>query len=69
MTKYIISSGTSVVCELLENEQIASVKVTNEADKALIFDTIGKAMLEASKINKILGSHHYRAMPIEVNKN
>lgn len=69
MTKYIISSGSSVVGELLENKQLASVRVTNEADKAMTFDTIGEAMLEASKINKILGSHHYRAMPIEVNKN
>ena len=69
MTKYIISSGTSVVSELLEIEQSVTVTVTNEADKALSFNTIGEAMLEASKINKILGSHHYRAMPIEVNKN
>lgn len=66
MIKYIISSGTSVVCELLEMEQSTAVKVTNEAGKALSFNTIGEAMLNASKVNKILGTHGYRAMPIEV---
>lgn len=66
MTKYIISSGTSVVSELLENGETISVQVTNEAEKAIFFDTIGKAMLEASKVNKTLGSHHYMAMPVEV---
>ena len=65
MTKYIISSGTSVVCELLENGQTTTVKMTNEVDKSLRFDTIGEAMLHASKVNKILGTNSYRAMPIE----
>lgn len=66
MTKYIISSGTSVVCELLENGQTTAVKMTNEVDKSLCFNTIGEAMLHASKVNKILGTNSYRAMPIEV---
>lgn len=69
MIKYIISSGTSVVSELLEMGQSTAVKITNEADKAISFNTIGEAMLNASKVNKILGTHGYRAMPIEVNKN
>ena len=69
MIKYIISSGTSVVCELLENGQFTTVKITNEADKAISFDTIGEAMLNASKVDKILGTNSYRIMPIEVNKN
>ena len=66
MTKYIISSGTSVVSEILETEQITTVRVTNEADKAISFDTIGEAMFKAEKVNKILGSHCYRAIPVEV---
>ena len=66
MTKYIISSGASVVSELLEMEQSTAVKVPNEADKALSFNTIGEAMLNASKVNKILGTHGYRAMPVEI---
>lgn len=66
MTKYIISSGVSVVYEILEMKQSTAVKVTNEADKALSFTTIGEAMLNASKVNKILGTHGYRAMSIEV---
>lgn len=65
MTKYIISSGTSVVCELLENHQFTAVKVTNDATKAVSFDTIGEAMLKASTVNNTLGSHDYCAMPIE----
>lgn len=69
MTKYIISSGTSVVCELLEMEQTTAVKVTTEADKAVVFDTIGEAMLKASQVNNILGTHGYKVMPVEVNKN
>lgn len=66
MIKYIISSGTSVVSEILETEQVTAVKVTNEADKALSFNTIGEAMLNASKVNKIIGAHSYRAITIEV---
>ena len=49
-------------------KQSTAVKVTNEADKAISFNTIGEAMLNASKVNKILGTHGYQAMPIEVNK-
>ena len=66
MTKYIISSGTSVVSEILETEQITTVRVTNEADKAISFDTIGEAMFKAVRVNKILGSHSYREIPVEV---
>ncbi len=66
MTKYIISSGASVVCEISEMEQSTAVKVTNETDKAISFDTIGEAMLNASKVNEILGTHGYRVMSIEV---
>ena len=65
MIKYIISSGTSVVCELLETEQITAVRVTNEADKAISFDTIGEAMLKVVRVNNIIGSHCYQAVPIE----
>lgn len=66
MTKYIISSGTSVVCELLEDEQLTTIKVTNNASKAISFNTIGEAMFNTSKVNNILGLHCYRAMPVEV---
>lgn len=66
MIKYIISSGTSVVCELIEMKQSTSIKVTNEADNALSFNTIGEAMFNASKVNKILGTHGYRVMSVEI---
>ncbi len=66
MTKYIISSGISVVSEILETGQITVIRVTNEADKATSFDTIGEAMSKAAEVNKILGTHGYRAMSIEV---
>lgn len=65
MTKYILSSGTSVVCKILENEQFTAVKVTNKVDKAILFDTIGEAMLNASKVNELLGTHSYRVIAIE----
>lgn len=66
MTKYIISSRTSVVSKILETEQITTIMVTNEADKAISFNTIGEAMSKAAKVNKILSSHCYRAIPVEV---
>ena len=51
MTKYIISSGASVVSELLEMEQSTAVKVTNEADKALSFNTRSDAKCFESEQN------------------
>lgn len=66
MIKYIISSGTSIVNELLENQEYVAVRITNNPSEAIRFDTIGDAMREASKVNKILGSSTYRALSVEV---
>lgn len=66
MTKYIISSGTSIVNEILENQEFVAVKISNKPSEAVQFNTIGDAMREASKVNKILGSAAYRAAPIEI---
>lgn len=61
MTKYILSSGTSVVCKILETETI----ITDNIDKALLYDTIGDAMRNATKVNELLGTYSYRVIAIE----
>lgn len=66
MTKYIISSGFSVVSEILETEQITTVQVTNEVDKAISFNSIGEAMFKTIKVNKILNLCCYRVISIEI---
>lgn len=66
MTKYIISNGLSVVTMLAEDSEKSSVELTTKAKNSIKFDTIKEAMYAASKVNKILGSTNYRAIPVEV---
>lgn len=63
MTKYILSSGTSVVCKILETETI--IEITDNIDKAILYDTIGDAMRNATKVNELLGTYSYRVIAIE----
>lgn len=67
MTKYIISSGTSVISQIptVESGQI-NYSLSNVAENAVRFDTIGDAMHEAAKVNQVLGTSAYRAMSIEI---
>lgn len=69
MTKYVISNGHSVVSCTLEDSTQTAIEVTTREELSIKYDTIGKAMHYASKVNEILGGANYRAMPIEVNKN
>lgn len=62
MNKYIISTGLSVVSEINPDKYV----ITTEPEKAVSFDTIGDAMLEASKLNKILNSPTFKVMTVEV---
>lgn len=62
MNKYIISTGLSVVSEINPDNYV----ITTDSEKAVSFDAIGDAMLEASKLNKILNSPTFRVMSIEV---
>lgn len=65
MTKYIISSGTSIISKLTDKEQFTTIEATNEVEKALTFDTIGEAMKNASKVNNLLGSFKFTINSIE----
>ncbi len=66
MTKYIISSGKSVVTELLDNQNISGVKLTNLINDALMFDTIGAAMKKAVIVNNILGTSISHLLTVHV---
>lgn len=69
MTKYIISNGRSVVSCTLEDNTQTAIEVTTREELSIKYDTIGKAMRYAAKVNEILGGANYQVMPIEVNKN
>lgn len=64
MIKYIITSGTSVVNELLEQD-FTAVRLTTKASP-IHFDKIGEAMVAADKVNKILGTTCFRVVSVEV---
>lgn len=66
MTRYIITSGTSVVSELLETKQFVEVKVTGDAEKAISYDTVGEAMHEAAKVNNTMGNPIFKVLSVEV---
>lgn len=68
MTKYILSSGSSVISDMITVKgTLVSYITTNIAEQAVQFETIGKAMEAASKVNEILGQALYRAVPININ--
>lgn len=56
--KYVLSSGNSVVSEIIETEEFSNVSITSDWTKALQFDTIGEAMVKAILINKLLGTYY-----------
>lgn len=68
MTKYVLSSGLSVISEIptLTGQKL-SYSITNVMEHAIQFDTIGEAIKAASKVNEILGQALYRAVPIDIN--
>lgn len=65
MTKYVITSGHSVVNMFLEDREKTSVEITSKAKNSIKFDTIGEAIRCAAKINGLLGAPIYKAAPIE----
>lgn len=60
MTKYVITSGHSVVSSMADSIEVSTT------EEAVCFDTIGEAMKAASVVNELTGSHSYRVMSIEV---
>ena len=60
MTKYVITSGHSVVSSIADSIEVSTT------EEAVCFDTIGEAMKAASVVNELTGSHSYRVIPIEV---
>lgn len=61
MTKYVLSSGQSVVTQMSNNFSISNI-----AEDAIKFDTIGDAMRAAVEINKMINHATYKAVSIEV---
>lgn len=61
MTKYIITSGKSVVSEIKDY-----VKITTDHTQALMFDTCGEAMKKASIINTILNDSYFQITSVSV---
>ena len=68
MTKYILSSGSSVISDITTVKgTLVGYTTINVAEQAVQFETIGEAMEAASKVNEILGQALYRAIPIDIN--
>ena len=68
MTKYILSSGSSVISDMTTVKgTLVGYTTTNVAEQAVQFETIGEAMKTASEVNKILGQALYRVVPIDIN--
>ena len=68
MTKYILSSGSSVISDMTTVKgTLIDYTTTNVPEQAVQFETIGKAMEAASKVNEILGQALYRVVPIDIN--
>lgn len=65
MTKYIISSGTSVVKCLNEQPDHIVVEITTQTTP-IHFDTIGEAMRAAVIVNNVLHSNNFKVMSHEV---
>lgn len=61
MTKYIITSGHSVIENISENE----VKVSKDENKAMIYDSFGDAARGAIKANSFLSSYSYKVCSVE----
>lgn len=68
MTKYILSSGSSVISDMTTVKgTLVDYTTTNVSEQAVQFNTIGEAMRVASKVNEILGQALYRVVPIDIN--
>ena len=67
MTKYILSSGLSIISKIptFESPQL-SYSITNVIEHAIQFDTIGEAMKVASKINEMLKYASYKVVSVEI---
>ena len=61
MTKYILSSGYSVI-----SSTDSGYAISNTPEHAVQFGSIGEAMTAASKVNNLLGAATYRAISIEI---
>lgn len=61
--KYIISSGTSVVSKIIEEESFYTA-ITDNSSSAKSYDTFGDAMKDCIKINNLIGSSLFKVMTI-----
>ena len=69
MIKYVISTGRSVLSDILYNKQKEiDYTFSNIAEKAIKFDKIGDAMDMASRVNKMINGYNCKVILIEINK-
>lgn len=61
--KYIISSGTSVVSKIIEEES-SYTAITDNPSSAKSYDTFGDAMNDCIKVNNLIGSSSFKVMTI-----
>lgn len=64
MTKYIISTGESIVEKLTITNNITTVTIST-TNSPLFFNTIGEAMKAASIVNKLIKSNTFKVLPIK----
>lgn len=71
MTKYILSTGHSVISSdpAQKVDGRISYSVSNEAEKAFTYDSIGDAMKAAVEVNRMFSRPVYQVISIEINKN
>ncbi len=61
MIKYIISSGNSVIYNI-----VPTIEVGDNTEKAIKFDTFGDAMQEAVKVNEKIGKSIYKVEILKI---
>ena len=66
MIKYAITTGKSVITDVLDADKYSAVKLSNNIEEAILFDKIGDAISAASKINDILGNPVCSAVSVQI---
>lgn len=65
MTKYVISSKTSVLKAIKEDGEFTTIILTNK-NEGILIDSVGEAMKVTEKVNKLVGLPTFRIIPTEV---
>lgn len=65
MTKYAISSKTSVLKAIKEDGEHTTIILTNK-NEGMLVDSAGEAMKVAQKVNKLVGLPTFMIIPTEI---